>query len=46
MATSRLTKTGFSRRRDTVLVNTALQSAGVEFIPENGGGAVMRLRKG
>jgi hypothetical protein len=43
MAPSRLIKTGFSRRRDTVLVNTALESAGVEFIPPTGGGAGLRL---
>ncbi|PBB21006.1 helix-turn-helix transcriptional regulator [Mesorhizobium sp. WSM4313] len=27
-------------------IRTALESAGVEFIPENGGGAGVRLRKG
>ena len=27
-------------------VQTALEAAGVEFIPENGGGAGVRLRKG
>ncbi|OBQ94407.1 transcriptional regulator [Mesorhizobium sp. AA23] len=26
-------------------IRTALESAGVEFIPENGGGAGVRLRK-
>jgi DNA-binding XRE family transcriptional regulator len=27
-------------------IRTALEAAGVEFIPENGGGAGVRLRKG
>ena len=27
-------------------IQTALESAGVEFIPENGGGAGVRLKKG
>ena len=27
-------------------LRTALEAAGVEFIPENGGGAGVRLRKG
>ncbi|PJN93986.1 hypothetical protein CNY89_17175 [Amaricoccus sp. HAR-UPW-R2A-40] len=32
---------------DTILrVQRALEAAGVEFIPENGGGAGVRLRKG
>ena len=33
--------------RDRTLVNVrlALEAAGVEFIPENGGGAGVRLRK-
>ena len=29
-----------------LLVQKALEAAGVEFIPENGGGAGVRLRKG
>lgn len=32
--------------RTVAAVQTALESAGVEFIPENGGGAGVRLRKG
>lgn len=41
----------FERERRTVLQDTvaairaALEAAGVEFIPENGGGAGVRLRK-
>jgi transcriptional regulator with XRE-family HTH domain len=35
-----------SPRATTILaVRTALESAGVEFIPENGGGAGVRLKK-
>jgi transcriptional regulator with XRE-family HTH domain len=34
-------------RQSTVdLIRAALESAGVEFIPENGGGAGVRLQKG
>lgn len=32
--------------RTTAAVQAALEAAGVEFIPENGGGAGVRLRKG
>ncbi len=33
-------------REDTVsAIRAALETAGVEFIPENGGGAGVRLRK-
>jgi transcriptional regulator with XRE-family HTH domain len=32
--------------RTIAAIRTALESAGVEFIPENGGGAGVRLRKG
>lgn len=32
-------------RRDSTALQTALEAAGVEFIPENGGGAGVRLRK-
>ena len=28
------------------IIRTALETAGVEFIPENGGGAGVRLKKG
>ena len=31
--------------RTTATIRTALEAAGVEFIPENGGGAGVRLRK-
>ena len=31
--------------RTLAAIRTALESAGVEFIPENGGGAGVRLRK-
>lgn len=31
--------------RTVAAIRTALESAGVEFIPENGGGAGVRLRK-
>lgn len=30
----------------TAAIQSALEAAGVEFIPENGGGAGVRLRKG
>lgn len=33
------------RDRTIEEIRTALESAGVEFIPENGGGAGVRLRK-
>lgn len=41
-------ETGKSRGYADTLqkIRTALESAGVEFIPENGGGAGVRLRKG
>lgn len=32
-------------RRDATAIQGALESAGVEFIPENGGGAGVRLKK-
>ena len=32
--------------RDSTALKTALEAAGVEFIPGNGGGAGVRLRKG
>jgi transcriptional regulator with XRE-family HTH domain len=34
------------QRRTASAIRAALESAGVEFIPENGGGAGVRLRKG
>ena len=38
---------GEAMRESTVeAIRAALESAGVEFIPENGGGAGVRLRKG
>ena len=33
------------RRRTVEAIRSALEAAGVEFIPENGGGAGVRLRK-
>jgi transcriptional regulator with XRE-family HTH domain len=33
-------------QRTLAAIRSALESAGVEFIPENGGGAGVRLRKG
>jgi transcriptional regulator with XRE-family HTH domain len=33
------------RRATAAMIRAALESAGVEFIPENGGGAGVRLRK-
>jgi hypothetical protein len=33
------------RARTVGAIRTALEAAGVEFIPENGGGAGVRLRK-
>lgn len=33
------------KERTVATLRTALESAGVEFIPENGGGAGVRLRK-
>jgi len=35
----------FSRITGVTAIRTALETAGVEFIPENGGGAGVRLRK-
>ncbi len=32
-------------RRDSIALQTALEVVGVEFIPESGGGAGVRLRK-
>ena len=45
------TVTRFENGRDTLTstaakLRTALEAAGVEFIPENGGGAGVRLRGG
>jgi len=37
---------GTPQRRTVDAIRTALEAAGVEFIPENGGGAGVRLRKG
>lgn len=37
---------GDPQRRTLAAIRTALEAAGVEFIPENGGGAGVRLRKG
>jgi transcriptional regulator with XRE-family HTH domain len=34
------------RAATVTVIRTALEAAGVEFIPENGGGAGVRLRKG
>ena len=42
----RLEKGDVLRRRTVMAVRAALEAAGVEFIPENGGGAGVRLRKG
>lgn len=42
----RLEKGDVLRRRTVLAVRTALETAGIEFIPENGGGAGARLRKG
>ncbi|MGI3902266.1 MAG: hypothetical protein ACRYGP_29975 [Janthinobacterium lividum] len=33
------------RKRDEIAMRSVLEAAGVEFIPENGGGAGVRLRK-
>ena len=35
-----------ARDSNRTLLELALEKAGVEFIPENGGGAGVRLRKG
>jgi hypothetical protein len=37
---------GTARVSTIAAIRTALEAAGVEFIPENGGGAGVRLRKG
>jgi transcriptional regulator with XRE-family HTH domain len=37
---------GSPQRRTIAAIQRALEAAGVEFIPENGGGAGVRLRKG
>ena len=37
---------GSPQRRTVDAIRRALESAGVEFIPENGGGVGVRLRKG
>lgn len=37
---------GIPRRATLAVIRQALESAGVEFIDENGGGAGVRLRKG
>lgn len=36
---------GTPQQRTLTAIRTALEAAGVEFIPENGGGAGVRLRK-
>ncbi|WP_338147696.1 helix-turn-helix domain-containing protein [Neoroseomonas terrae] len=36
---------GSPQQRTLTAIRTALEAAGVEFIPENGGGAGVRLRK-
>ncbi len=41
----RLEKGDVLRKRTLSAVRQALEAAGVEFIPENGGGAGVRLRK-
>ena len=41
----RLEKGETLRDRTLAAIRAALESAGVEFIPENGGGAGVRLRK-
>lgn len=41
----RLEKGEKLRDRTLTAIRTALESAGVEFIPENGGGAGVRLKK-
>lgn len=33
------------RKRDSIAIQKTLEAAGIEFIPENGGGAGVRLRK-
>jgi hypothetical protein len=46
MTVHQLEKDGSQPRRATLeVVKQALESAGVEFIEENGGGAGVRLRK-
>ena len=42
----RLEKGENLRPRTLAAIRTALEAAGVEFIPENGGGPGVRLRKG
>lgn len=42
----RLEKGERLRPRTLAAIRTALEAAGVEFIPENGGGPGVRLRKG
>jgi ribosome-binding protein aMBF1 (putative translation factor) len=37
---------GISKRLNLIAVRATLESAGVEFIAENGGGTGVRLRKG
>jgi transcriptional regulator with XRE-family HTH domain len=37
---------GIPRKATLAVIRQALESAGVEFIDENGGGAGVRLRKG
>jgi hypothetical protein len=37
--------TGFPMRANLAFIQSALEEAGVEFIPENGGGAGVRLRE-
>ena len=42
---SRIENTGEARLSTIKAIQSALESAGVEFIPENGGGAGVRLSK-
>ncbi|WP_076486441.1 helix-turn-helix domain-containing protein [Rhodobacter aestuarii] len=43
---SRLERGEEVREGTVATIKAALEAAGVEFIPENGGGAGVRLRKG
>lgn len=43
---SRLERGEDLRESTVAAIKAALEAAGVEFIPENGGGAGVRLRKG
>lgn len=42
---ARLERGGLLKERTVDAIRTALEAAGVAFIPENGGGAGVRLRK-